>query len=356
MSEVRVNLGPHSYSVHIERGLIDRAGSLIPGEPSKVAAVADTHAYELFGARIKSSMAPGPEYCEILISPGEQAKSMAESERLAERLAQEQIRRDDLLITIGGGVASDLGGFVGSTYSRGIAVAHIPTTLVGQVDAAIGGKTGVNLAGGKNLIGTIHQPVAVVCDPETLLTLPEREFRSGMAEVVKYGLTLDIELLEILESSAGRILSRDLTLLEEVVKRCVKAKARIVEADEKDQSQRAVLNYGHTFGHALEAAAGYGSLTHGEAISVGMVFAAELGVESGISGEELPRTHRRLLQLYGLPVDAEFDRDLLLTSMRLDKKHRSGMRWVLLRGVGAPETFSGIADDAIERVMKRIAR
>ena len=219
---------------------------------------------------------------------GEDAKTLRVYETLLHQLATQEAHRDDPVIALGGGAVGDLAGFVASTYMRGVPFIQVPTTLLAQVDAAIGGKAAVNLPEGKNLVGTFSQPRLVVADVDTLATLPEREFRSGLAEVAKYALTLDLELLDMLERDPGPVLARDPATLERLVARCVAAKARTVAEDERDDGRRLVLNYGHTLGHALERLDAFAGRSHGEAVAVGMVFAARLAEARG-HGVRRPR-------------------------------------------------------------------
>ena len=215
------------------------------------------------------------------VPEGEEAKSLQVMNALERQLATQEAHRDDPIVALGGGAVGDLAGFVAATYMRGVPFVQVPTTLTAQVDAAIGGKTAVNIPEGKNLVGAFHQPVVVLADVGTLATLPDRAFRSGLAEVAKYALTLDLELLEPLERDPSPLLEREPALLEEVVTRCVRAKAAVVAVDERDEGRRLVLNYGHTLGHALERLDAFAGRTHGEAISAGMVFAARLSEALG---------------------------------------------------------------------------
>jgi 3-dehydroquinate synthase len=235
---------------------------------------------------------------------------------------------------------------------RGMRVVQVPTTLTGQVDAAIGGKTAVNLPEGKNLAGTFHQPSLVLCDPGALATLSDRDYRSGLAEVAKYGLTLDLELLEGLERDPSAVLTRDPAALEPLVARCVAAKARIVAGDETDLGQRLILNYGHTLGHALERLEAFEGKTHGEAIALGMVFAARLAEARGLTGSGLVARTVRLLTSLGLETDAELPpvRDVL-AAFRMDKKFHGGVRFVLLEDVGRPVVVEGVPEDQVRTIL-----
>ncbi|MEX2586510.1 MAG: 3-dehydroquinate synthase [Actinomycetota bacterium] len=356
MRRVEVSLGDRSYEVVVGAGLIDSVLEFVPGHRySKVALVADEMAHGLYGKRLEAALAPlGPVY-RLLVPSSEKAKSWEMAGQLLEGMARLKLRRDDLVMSFGGGVASDLGGFLASVYQRGTAVAHVSTTLLGQVDAAIGGKTGVNLPAGKNLVGTFYQPKVVVADVGTLSTLPVRQFRSGMAEVVKYGLCYEPRILSIVAEQMQEVEAYDLDLLEELVALCAGIKAQVVSGDESDRSGRIMLNYGHTFGHALEVAGGYERWLHGEAISVGMMFAAHLALEMGLLDPPEVEEHRAAFERAGLPVRASFDPVQVAGAWAMDKKFLGGQRWVLLDGLQNPVVRSDVTpthiDAAIDSVL-----
>ena len=280
------------------------------------------------------------------VPEGEEAKSLQVMHALERQLATQEAHRDDPIVALGGGAVGDLAGFVAATYMRGVPFVQVPTTLTAQVDAAIGGKTGVNLPEGKNLVGAFHQPVAVLADVRTIATLPDRAFRSGLAEVAKYALTLDHELLEMLEADPSRLLEREPSALETVVARCVRAKAGVVAVDERDTGRRLILNYGHTLGHALERLDAYAGRTHGEAISAGMVFAARLSEALGRAPSGLAARHVRLLASLGLDTSGPLPpAEEVLGAFRLDKKYRNGVRFVLLEDVGRPFVEDAVPQD-----------
>lgn len=349
-----VSLGERSYDVVVGRDLVPRAAELIPIPPTveivgvvthpELRTIADAVAAAL-GARAQSWVFEVPS--------GEGSKSVAAAEALYGALADAGVHRGDLLVTVGGGVLCDLTGFVASTFNRGVAVAHVPTTLLAQVDAAIGGKTAVNLSAGKNLVGTFHQPLAVVCDVGVLESLPAAEFRSGLAEVVKHGLIADPGLLDLLQNRTTDILGRDLDLLEEVVARAAAIKARIVGADERERGVRAHLNYGHTFGHAIEHLHA-GGMRHGEAVALGMMAAAYTASELGMLDEDGVATHRRALSAVGLPVTMELDIAALAPLWERDKKYSRGVRFVLLAGLGEPRAGMEVPLEILERALKRM--
>ena len=290
------------------------------------------------------------------LPPGELQKTPATAGRLHQKMARAGLDRKSAVFAIGGGVISDLAGFVASTYMRGIKVYLFPTTLLGQVDAAIGGKTGVNLPQGKNLVGTFYQPSAVFCDPAALRTLPEREYVSGLGEVVKYGMIRDAALFDYLGKNIQGVRARDPGVLDEVVYRCVAIKADVVTKDERESGERAILNYGHTIGHALEAAGGYKILQHGEAVSIGMEAEAILSMELGIAPLELLAAQNRLLKLCGLPTRVKkLPEKKVLAALKLDKKNVSGRtRFVLPEAIGKVRWGVEVPPDLIAAALRTV--
>ena len=278
----------------------------------------------------------GMDVTVLALPAGEAQKTLATAGRIYDRMARAGMDRKSILVAVGGGVITDVGGFVASTYMRGIPSILVPTTLLGQVDAAIGGKTGVNLSHGKNLVGTFSQPSLVLCDPEALKTLPRREYVSGLGEVVKYGMIRDAALFEVLEKNIEGIRARDAAVLDEVVYRCAVIKADVVSRDERESGGRAILNYGHTIGHALEAAGNYRALHHGEAVSIGMEAEAVIAMKLGIAPLEVLAAQNRLLKLCGLPTRArKLPQKKVLAALKLDKKNVAGKtRFVLPEAVG----------------------
>jgi len=300
--------------------------------------------------------AAGTPIHRIVLPPGEVQKSLATAGRIHQQMAKAGLDRKSALYAVGGGVITDLGGFVASTYMRGIRVHLFPTTLLGQVDAAIGGKTAVNLPQGKNLVGTFYQPASVFCDPSVLKTLPPREYVSGLGEVVKYGIIRDAELFATIEKNIEGIRSRDPGVLDEIVYRCVAIKADVVTKDEKESGERAILNYGHTIGHALEAAGGYKLLQHGEAVSIGMEAEAILSMELGIAPLELLAAQNRLLKLCGLPTRVKkMPEKKVLAALKLDKKNVSGRtRFVLPEAIGKVRWGVEVPPDLIAAALRTI--
>jgi len=358
MRTLRVELGRRSYPVIIGRGALGELSGVLSnfGGFDRLAIIADRDVEALYAESLEGPARAFAKTHRLVIEPGEASKSWADAGDLLEKLAARGFTRTDVIVTLGGGVASDLGGFVAAAYLRGIKVIHAPTTLLGQVDAAIGGKTGVNLAAGKNLAGTFYQPVAVVSDIDTLATLSEREYRSGLAEVIKYGLCYEPGILDCFEPGTANRRSLDARspdLLEDLVFKCASIKGRVVAADEDDRGGRLILNYGHTFGHALEAA-DFGRWSHGEAIAVGMVFASVVSCLEGLAGPDLVDRHRDLFASAGLPISASFDPQELEKLWLLDKKRGTVQRWILLEEIGKPQVRSGVSIENLRKALKEV--
>lgn len=348
-----------SYDVVVGSGVIAGIGAAVGASGATRAlvicdaTVAATHG----AATVRSLEAAGLAASSLTVAPGETSKSVTGVSRLWDGMARLAIDRRTPVVGVGGGVVGDLAGFAAATFGRGLAVWHVPTTLVAQVDSAIGGKTGINLDAGKNLVGCFWQPRGVFADVTTLATLPDREFRSGLAEVVKYGMILDAVFFDWLEAGAASIMARDPAALVHVVGHSARLKAGVVERDERELSGlRAILNYGHTFAHAYETAAGYGRLLHGEAVAIGMVAAAELACRLGRFPPEAVLRQRRLLEAFALPValptDTCFQAEGLLDIMARDKKSVGGrLRFVLPDRIGHAELVDGVAADTVRAVL-----
>jgi len=327
--------GSLAHEVVIGPGLLDILDDLLeaeaPAHARHAALVTNGTVAVRFGEVVTAALERlGLSVTVVEVPDGEQAKSLGTLGAAYARLAAIPLGRDDLVVALGGGVVTDLGGFLAATWHRGVAVAHLPTTLLAQVDAAVGGKAGVNLPEGKNLVGAFHQPVAVLADTAALATLPVRELRNGLGEVAKYGFIADPEVLALLETDPAGALAGDPDLLAEVVVRGVRVKARVVAGDEREAGERALLNYGHTVGHAVEALTGYGTYGHGEAVALGMVAAARLGERLGVSESGLADRTVALLRPLGLPTGGlDLDPELVWERLARDKKARAGIRFVL---------------------------
>jgi 3-dehydroquinate synthase len=350
MESLRVALGERSYPIHIGSGLLERGDLYRPylGGGS-VAIVTNEVVAPLYLSRLEKALA-GARVTRIVVPDGEQAKSWPTLERVFDALLEARCGRDTLLVALGGGVVGDLAGFAAAVYQRGMPFVQVPTTLLAQVDSSVGGKTAINHARGKNMIGAFHQPLAVVSDVATLDTLSGREVRAGLAEVIKHGLALDAAFVQWLEGHMDKLLAREPESLSYAVKRCCELKAGIVAADERESGVRALLNFGHTFGHAIEAATGYGTWLHGEAIAAGMVMAAELSLRLKLLGRQDVQRVRGLIERAGLPVagpatGAQELREL----MAVDKKAAQGkLRFVVLEAIGRA-ALRGEVDERLVR-------
>jgi 3-dehydroquinate synthase len=289
-----------------------------------------------------------------LFDDAEAEKNLQSVEGLAQSLVAARADRHALIVAIGGGVVGDVGGFVAATYLRGVSLVHVPTTLVAQVDSALGGKTGVNLPEGKNLVGAFYPPRLVLADPELLATLPVREFRGGLAEVIKYGVIADAKLFAFLEKQMDAVLRRDARALELVIRRSIRIKAQVVSKDEKESGLREILNFGHTFGHALESVTRYRHFQHGEAIAWGMMCAALLGHEvAGTPADVVSRIVALVRQMGPLPPWPDATPREMMDAMRSDKKTRGGkLRFVLSKKLGQARTFDGVPEKTVECILR----
>jgi 3-dehydroquinate synthase len=345
---VYVQLGPRSYPIEIGTGNLGRSGRMmLERQPvTHALIITDMNVSETHAASVARSLDAENIAVDLLvIEPGEASKSVDTADQLWQKLLDLRTDRRSWIVAVGGGVIGDLAGFVAATFTRGLSFLQVPTTLLAQVDSSVGGKVGVNLPGAKNMVGAFWQPRAVLIDTAVLATLPEREYRSGLAEVVKYGVILDAEFFEFLEQRADALLNKDSRVLESVVERCCQLKADVVAEDECDLSgRRAVLNYGHTFCHALETLTGYSQLLHGEGVAIGMQCAARLAQRLGrVDGGFIVR-QRDLLVRLGLPVEVpKLDHQAIVDCMARDKKVEHGrLHFVLPSRLGHVGLVSGI--------------
>src|SRR5438132_9359390 len=308
MIDVPVKLGARSYRILVGAGLLSQAGPEISrlGVGRRLALLTDPAIQSLYGEIVAQSLAgAGFDVTTVLLPEGERAKTLEVAASTWDRLLEAGLDRGSAVVALGGGAVGDLAGFVAATYMRGMHFVQLPTTLLAQVDASIGGKTAIDHPRAKNLIGAFHQPRLVLSDPATLLTLPPREFKSGLAEIVKHGIVLDAAYFDDVAASARALLDRDPATLERIIGGSCRLKARVIERDEQEADLRAVLNYGHTIGHALEAASGYERWTHGEAVSLGMVAEARLARQLRLADASTVERQERLLTAVGLPTRAE---------------------------------------------------
>jgi 3-dehydroquinate synthase len=357
---ISVQLGSQAYSIVVERGALQRAGSLLRDlrVGRRAALVTSPDILRIYGKPVADHLREaGLEVTVVEIPDGEAAKQLAVAERCWSALLEAGLDRTSTVLALGGGAVGDLAGFVAATFMRGVNFVQLPTTVLAQVDASIGGKTAIDHPKAKNLIGAFYQPRLVVTDTLTIGTLSEREFRSGLAEVVKHGIVLDADYFALLEREVARVLARDPEILEEVIGGSCRLKASVVERDERESDLRAVLNYGHTVGHALEASTGYGRWTHGEAVALGMVAEARLAQRLGLASEETTNRQRRLLEAVGLPTRAGgIDVEAVLSAMTRDKKSRDGqVPFVLAPEIGAFKVIYGIGRDDVRAVVGGLA-
>jgi 3-dehydroquinate synthase len=342
---VPVGLGTRAYDVLVGEGLLDAAGRLIAPfqKRGRTAVVSDETVWALHGERLTASLsAAGIEALPVIVPPGEQTKSFEGLADVSDRLLALELDRGDIVTAFGGGVVGDLAGFAAAVYKRGIDFVQIPTTLLAQVDSSVGGKTAIDTPRGKNLVGAFHQPKLVLADLTVLSTLPDREMRAGYAEIIKYGLLGDLAFFEWLEANVAAVLAREPAALAHAVARSVEMKAEIVAEDEKEQGRRALLNLGHTFGHALEAETGYGdTLLHGEAVGVGMALAFRFSARQGLANGQDALRATRAIAASGLPTAMAdvpghpFDATRLVAHMAQDKKAEAGrLTFILARALG----------------------
>ncbi len=357
MQKIRVELGARSYNVLIDNNTVGEIGRVLERFEfsGRIAMVSNPTVYGLYGRVVSDSLkSSGFEPAEIIIPDGEQYKNMESVGKIYEAMLQMRLDRKTALVALGGGVIGDITGFAASTYMRGVDFIQVPTTLLAQVDSSVGGKTGVNHSLGKNMIGTFWQPRLVWIDTDTLATLPRREFLAGMAEVIKYGVIWDADFFDFLVAHRDRILALDGPALMHLIGRSCEIKAEVVSRDERESGLRAILNYGHTIGHAVETVTEYRSFLHGEAVAIGMYLEARLSAALGIIGGGEAEKIRNLIELYGLPCELPGGTDIgaLLSSMQLDKKTISGeLRFILPERIGSVTIRKGISQEEIRRVL-----
>jgi 3-dehydroquinate synthase len=353
MQTLTVELADRSYPIHIGAGLLCHAQLIQSALPARdVLLVSNTTVAPLYAAAVKQALADR-NVIEAILPDGEQHKSLAMAGRVFDVLVANRFGRDAMVLALGGGVVGDLAGFVAACYQRGVDCVQVPTTLLAQVDSSVGGKTAVNHPGGKNLIGAFHQPRAVIADTDVLASLPERELKAGIAEVIKYGLISDRAFFDWLEANIDALLARNAAALAHAIHRSCQIKAEIVGRDEREQGERALLNLGHTFGHAVESATGYTEWLHGEAVGAGMRMAARMSQRCGALGASDVERVERLLQRAGLAREApRIGADKAADFMRMDKKVQSGrVRLVLLEAIGKARITGDYADQALRQTL-----
>ena len=353
---IAVRAATGKYSVVCGGGAIAKAQQEIArlGKFSSVHILSSPPVWHVLEKKIRQGIPARLAPFVHLFDDAESEKNLQSVGGLAQSLVAAGADRHALIVAIGGGVVGDVGGFVAATYLRGVSLAHVPTTLVAQVDSALGGKTGVNLPEGKNLVGAFYPPRLVLADPELLATLPVREFRGGLAEVIKYGVIADAKLFAFLEKQMDAVLRRDARALELVIRRSIAIKAQVVSKDERESGLREILNFGHTFGHALESVTRYRHFQHGEAIAWGMMCAALLGHEvAGTPADVVSRIVALVRQMGPLPPWPDATSREMMDAMRSDKKTRVGkLRFVLSKKLGQARTFDGVPEKTVECVLR----
>jgi 3-dehydroquinate synthase len=352
---LQVDLGTRSYPIVVGADLLVRAREFIEAPKAEtIALVSDAAVAGLHGGSARRGLESTAARVEqFTLEPGEASKSAETLESLWRWLAGIGMHRSDLVAALGGGVVGDVAGFAAATYNRGVPLVQLPTTLLGQIDSAIGGKTAIDLPEGKNLVGAFHQPKAVICDTATLQTLPDAVFTTGMAEVIKHALIAEGTLADRLGAQSDAITSRDPEALTTLVVEAAGVKVRVVEEDETEQAARAFLNYGHTLAHALETVAGYAGRSHGEAVAIGMMFAANLATELGYA--DRVGIHRSLLETYGLPTTgAGYEYEDVARAWLTDKKYDAGMRFVLLEDLGRPVLVRDVPESALRKAYEAV--
>ena len=360
MKRIRVRLSKNSYDVLIANGLLSRAGReikrLLPGPASRVFVVTSPTVHRHWGETLERSLTQARVTYHVLeMNDGEPAKRLEAVEQLAEQMVAAHADRKSLIVALGGGVVGDCAGFLAAVFLRGIPVIQIPTTLLAQVDASIGGKTGVNLRAGKNLIGAFHQPRAVLVDPLVLATLPEREFRAGLFESLKYGVIRDRALFDFMVRKARPILARDRKALERVISDSIRVKAAVVSADEKESDLRRILNFGHTIGHALEAATRYSEFLHGEAVGWGMTAAAAIAGSCGFCSPETTAEIKKAVEAYGPLPPVHCASGEIVGRLSADKKTVAGaVHFVLPLKIGKVTIASDVPPDVVRQSVEQI--
>ncbi len=357
METLKVDLGKRSYNITIGHNILKGLGEEVRKFKfsPKAALISNPTVYKLYGDVVLSSLrSSGLDVQVVLIPDGEEYKEFGWAYYILGRLLASGLDRKSVIFALGGGVIGDITGFVASVYMRGIACIQIPTTLLSQVDSSVGGKTGVNHPLGKNMIGTFYQPGLVWIDVNTLKSLPQREFLAGMAEVIKYGVIWDEDFFSFLEENRSGILAQKEELLVRMIRRCCEIKAEVVSKDERESGLRAILNYGHTVGHAIETLTGYTNYLHGEAVSMGMVYEAEIAQELGLIDSSVVERLRELLISYNMPAGPEktLSPEQMIKAMQIDKKAVAGrLRFVLPEKIGSVTISDSVTDEILFKVL-----
>ncbi|MGA3054106.1 MAG: 3-dehydroquinate synthase [Candidatus Korobacteraceae bacterium] len=361
MTRIPVHTPSRSYEVLVERGLLrSAAAALGPTMPLdwRVFVVTQAPVRKHWGGVLRKSFSKAGRKVEIIQMPdGERSKTLSQLEKLASKLVSRGADRRSVILALGGGVVGDVAGFLASVFMRGIPVVQIPTTLLAQVDSAIGGKTGVNLKSGKNLLGTFYQPLAVLADPDLLATLPEREYRSGLFEAMKYGVIRNPAIFELMDSNRDAFVRRDGALLETLITECIRVKAEVVSADERESGERRILNFGHTIGHALEAETDYKQFLHGEAVGWGMIAATLIGAEMQVTDSLTAQRIIGLVRAYAPLPRVEVNSEGIAKRLLSDKKTVGGVpHFVLPTEIGKVEVVNTVPERAVIHAVEEIKK
>ena len=356
MQRLNIDLGERSYDILFGSGLLGNLGECLSQifKPSRIVLITHPSLFQTYGDKVLSGFKGQGWAVDIIeVEEGETSKTLGQAEKIFDRLLDLKCDRKSVLIAFGGGVIGDLVGFVAATFQRGIPFVQVPTTLLSQVDSSVGGKTAVNHPKGKNMIGAFYQPCLVVADLDTLQTLPQKEFCSGLAEIIKYGVISDASLFEYLENNIEKILQLDKECLEYIIKTSCSIKAKVVEKDERENHYRMILNFGHTIGHAIEALTGYSQFIHGEAVAIGMVYAAKLSQKLGKCQEKTLHRLDRLVRKYGLPADLpDLNSKAIIESLYHDKKtinHK--IKFILVKEIGVVEIVEDMSEEKIISIL-----
>lgn len=359
MQTYTVALGDRAYPIHIGAGLLSNMDLVLPHLPQKrIALITNEVVAPLYLDMVRGALeSAGVKVVTVVIPDGEKYKQWETLNKVYDQLLAARCERGTTIVALGGGVVGDVSGFAAATYQRGAPFIQMPTTLLAQVDSSIGGKTAINHPLGKNMIGAFYQPKVVISDMQTLLTLPDRELKAGLAEIIKHGLISDAEFFAWLENNVERILARDMEALTHAVFRSCEIKGAVVVRDETEQGDRALLNFGHTFGHAIENGMGYGSWLHGEAVAAGMALASDLSMQLGMLQSADTGRIRKLLLRAGLPVEVTgISREKMRDLMSLDKKSRDGnLRFILLERIGSAVIRADVPAVSLDRTLAQVS-
>lgn len=357
MRTIRVNLSEDSYNIYIDKGFLGKIGDILVKEkgPCKTLLITDRNIEKVYGNIVTESLARNKFDVRLIsLKPGEEQKTLETALLLYDACFDHKLDRNSLILALGGGVVGDISGFVASTFMRGIPFIQVPTSLLAQVDSSIGGKVAVNHPKGKNMIGSFYQPKAVFVDTDTLSTLPAVELVAGLVEVIKYGVIRDAELFEYIEKSLQDILQLNYNALLKIIATSCQIKANVVEEDEKEKHLRAILNYGHTIGHAIETLTNYAKYRHGEAVAIGMLYATKIAIEMGLANITVLERQLLLIKRLGLPLHTGLESEEIVRTLYTDKKVISGrLRFILPTKIGEVIISDRVTEEILQRVLNK---